>query len=223
MRSTLWATAFLGALLAGAAHVQAAAVTVPYSGSFNESSVPAEGGLPAGDYDTIGGAPDVGLFNLVAGANTFFGAVKTPNDSSDAFLIGISATQTLIGASIVFGTNLNPFDPLFAAPGPIWTLEESSPTPTIFLQSLGFNHMDAPQSLTAPAFSRGAGLYSLLIGNGTFATNNNEPVQYTITFNVTDTVAVTPIPAALPLFASALGVLGAVGFRRRRQRESKTA
>jgi hypothetical protein len=217
MRSTYLATAFVAALMAGAAPVHAGTVTVPYAGSFNESTIPTEGGLPAGDYDTIGGLPDVALFNLVAGANTFLGSVKTPNDSSDAFVIAIGATQTLIGASIVFGTNLNDFDPLFAAPGPIWTLEESSVTPTIFLQSLGFNGMDSPQSLSAPSFTRGAGIYSFLIGNGTFATNNNEPVQYALTFNVTQLSATTPIPAALPLFASALGAMGFAAFRRRQQ------
>jgi hypothetical protein len=215
MRNTLLATAVLAAVMAGGAPAHAGTVTVPYAGTFNESSVPAEGGFPAGDYDTIGGGPDVGLFNLVGGANTFFGSVYTPNDSSDAFVIGIGATQTLVGASIVFGTNLNLFDPLFAAPAPIWTLEESSATPTIFLQSLGFRGMDSPLSLSAPSFTRGAGIYSLIIGNGTFATNNSEPVQYAITFNVTDTVATTPIPAALPLFASGLAGMGFLAFRRR--------
>jgi hypothetical protein len=217
MRGTLLATAFLAALTAGGAQVHAGTVTIPYSGSFNEASVPAEGGFPAGDYDTIGGGPDVGLFNLVAGSNTFLGSVKTPNDSSDAFVIGISAGQTLTGASIVFGTNLTLFNPLFAAPAPIWTLEESSVTPTIFLQSLGFRGMDAPLSLSAPAFTRGAGIYSFLIGNGTFATNNNDPVQYAITFTVSQLTATTPIPASLPLFASGLAAMGFLGFRRRRQ------
>jgi hypothetical protein len=215
MRSTFLTAAFVVALSAGAADVQAAAVTIPYSGSFDESTVPAEGGLPAGDYDTIGGALDVGLFNLVAGANTFLGSIRTPNDSSDVFAIGVGPNQTLTGASIVFGTNLNPFDPLFAAPAPFWTLEESDITPTIFLQSLGFNGMDSPLSLAAPAFTRGEGLYLLLIGNGTFATNSNQPVQYAITFDVSQ-VGTVPLPAALPLFASGLAVLGYGAFRRRK-------
>ena len=215
MRRKCLAVALLAAPVVGATHAQAGTVVVPYAGSFNESSVAAEGGLPAGDYDTIGGAPDVGQFNLVAGANTFLGSVYTPDDSSDAFVIGIGANQTLVGASILFGTNLNPFDPLFASPAPIWTLEESSATPTIFLQSLGFTGLSAPLPLTAPDFTRGPGIYSLLIGNGTFATNNSAPVQYAIAFNVTQ-VASTPIPATLPLFASGLAAAGYLAFRRRR-------
>jgi hypothetical protein len=40
--------------------VQAATVVIPYAGSFNEAAIGAEDGLPAGDYDTIGGMADVG-------------------------------------------------------------------------------------------------------------------------------------------------------------------
>jgi len=222
MRRALLATAVLAGMMLGAAGAQANTVIVPYSGSFDEATVAAEGGLPAGDYDTIGGLNDVGQFNLVAGANTFTGSVHTPADSSDAFVISIGANQTLVGASILFGTNLDPFNPLFAAPGPIWTLEESSPTPTIFLEQLGINHADSTQSVTAPAFTRGAGIYSMLIGNGTFATNSNGPVAYTMTFNVTQTVtpAATPIPGALPLFASGLAGLGFVARRRKQAKAS---
>jgi len=220
MRKELLATAVLAGTMLGAVGAQANTVVVPYSGSFDEATVPAEGGLPAGDYDTIGGLNDVGLFNLVAGANTFSGSAHTPSDSSDAFVIGIGPNQTLVGASIVFGTNVDDFNPMFILGGPqaptIWTLEESSPTPTIFLQS--FSGGSAPQSLTAPAFTRGAGIYSMIIGNGVFGSNNG-PINYTMTFNVTQTVtppAATPIPGALPLFASGLGGVGFLGWRRKR-------
>jgi len=217
MRSVFLATALLVALSVGASSAQAASVTIPYAGSFDEATIPAEGGLPAGDYDTIGGLPDVGLFNLVAGSNTFTGSAHTPSDSSDAFLIGIGPDLILTGASIVFGTNVDDFNPMFvlggAAAPTFWTLEESSATPTIFQQN--FSGGSTPLSLTAPAFSRGAGIYSLLIGNGVFGSNNG-PINYTMTFNVISTVAPTPIPAALPLFASAFAALGFVGWRRKR-------
>lgn len=208
----------LGFLTLGAA-AQAAAVTVPYAGSFDEASVPAEGGLPAGDYDTIGGLPDVALFNLVAGSNTFAGSVWTPGDSSDAFLIGIGPSQTLTGAHIAFGTNLTPFAPMFAFPPPQWTLEESDTTPTIFNLSVGANYLGAPQMLDAPAFSRGAGIYNVLIGNGTFGCcydggNYDTPVDYTMTFETTVEPAVTPLPAALPLFLTMLAGMGILRWRR---------
>lgn len=184
--------------------INAEAIIVPFTGSYDEAVVPAEDGLPAGDYDTIGGLLDVGLFNLVAGSNTFEGSVFTPDDSSDVFLIGIAPLQTLTGASIAFGTNLSPFNPMFAAPAPQWTLEESDTTPTIFDVTVGSDGLNTTQVVVAPAFSRGEGIYSVLIGNGTFATNNSGPIDYTMTFETT----VVPIPAAAWLFGSALGLLG---------------
>lgn len=213
----------------GVTAAKAAAVVVPYAGSFNETSVAAEGGLPAGDYDTIGGFLDTALFNLVAGTNHFIGSIHSgpsgnlPADSSDFFGISIGPNQTLTGASIVFGTNLSGANPMFGFPVPSWTLEESSATPTIFLQNLGSNGMSSPQSLNAPAFSRGEGIYGLTIGNGTFGSNANGPIFYDIIFNVTDTTATlaeTPLPGALPLFASVLG--GGI-FLVRRRRDKKTA
>jgi hypothetical protein len=208
---------FLGFLIAGA-NAQAGTVTVPYTGSFDEASVPAEGVLPAGDYDTIGGLPDVGLFNLVAGNNTFEGSVWTPGDSSDVFLIGIGLTQTLTGASIAFGTSLTPFAPMFAFPPPQWTLEESDPTPTIFDLSVGSDFLSSADIVSAPAFTRGQGIYSVLLGNGTFGCcyggSFDTPVDYTMTFTVDEVVV--PLPPTLPLFGMALAGLGLLGWRRLR-------
>jgi hypothetical protein len=204
----------LGSLLVGAA-AQAGTVTVPYVGSFDEATVPGpQDGLPAGDYDTIGGLPDVGLFNLVAGSNTFEGSVWTPGDSSDVFLIGIGPNQTLTGASIAFGTNLSPFSPMFAFPAPQWTLEESDPTPTIFDLTVGSDGLTATQISFAPAFERGEGIYSALIGNGTFGINTGNfdtPIDYTMTFETT----VVPVPAAVWLFGS--GLLCLAGMARRKK------
>ena len=199
------------------------AITIPYSGSFDESDVPGpQDGLPAGDYDTIGGLLDVGLFNLVAGSNTFAGAVWTPGDSSDSFLIGIGPLQTLTGASIAFGTNLDPFAPMFAFPPPQWTLQESTPTPVIFDLVVGGNGLSATQFLVAPAFERGEGIYSVLIGNGTFGVNSGNydtPIAYTMTF---DTVVV-PEPSSFCLMSGLSGVALLGASMRRARRKPSTA
>lgn len=201
---------FFGFLLLGAA-AQAGTVTVPYVGSFDEATVPGpQDGLPAGDYDTIGGLLDVGLFNLVAGSNTFEGSVFTPGDSSDVFLIGIGPLQTLTGASIAFGTNLNSSNPMFAFPAPQWTLEESDTTPTIFDLQVGSDGLMGTDNVIAPAFERGEGIYSVLIGNGTFGSNTG-PIDYTMTFETT----VVPLPGAVWLFGS--GLLGLASVARRQK------
>jgi hypothetical protein len=209
---------FAGALIAGPS-ARAATVIVPYAGSFNEATVPAEDGLAAGDYDTIGGNADVGQFNLVAGSNVFMGSIWTPGDSSDFFLINVGANQTLIGATIAFGTNLSPLTPMFAFPPPQWNLSETSGSTTIFDLPVGSNGLTTTANVAAPAFTVGPGFYNMLLGNGTFGIssgNNSTPINYTMTFNVEEKLSVMPLPGALPLLAGGLGLLSFAGWRKKR-------
>ena len=192
------------------AGANAGVTTVPYAGTYNEAT-----SAPGGDYDNIGGALDVGLFNLIVGNNAFLGSVYTPNDSSDVFAIGVGPGETLIGASLVFGTNLTEFNPLFKAPGPNWSLEESTITPTIFqIDDLGVKGGDTPITYIAPAFSRGEGIYLVTLGNGTFATNSSGPVGYSMNFLVAGPSAPIAEPATLALLA--IGVAG-LGLTRRKR------
>lgn len=183
------------ALLAGMANMSFAATTpeiVPYTGSFDESAVPAQDGLPAGDYDTLGGVDQVGLFQLVEGANTFSGSIFSPTDPADVFVIEILSGFQLVGASLNWATNLpsiegpdifnvppgflqqSTFNSPFGGVTPTWTLEESDTTPTIFSLSgieagmVGSTFDVAPRDYDAPAFSpRGPGVYSNIFDAGT--------------------------------------------------------
>jgi len=196
---------------------QAALVTVDYDGSYDERTE-----APSGDYDAIGGLPDVGAFDLIGAAggfaNTFSGSLSSPNDSTDAFHIRLAAGLTLTGASISFGENITPFNPMFAFPAPSWTLEESSTTPTIFAQALGYDWMSSPATYTPSFAPIGEGVYNLLIGNGTFGTYADGFIDYTITFTVeSPQLSVVPLPAALPLYGAGMALLGFMGWMRKRK------
>ncbi len=202
------------ALAATCVHSHAGVVVVPYTGTYNEV-----GQAPSDDYDAIGGLNDVGQFNLLAGNNFFLGGVKTPGDSSDVFLVDIGAGLRIVGATIRWGTNAGAFNPIFAAPGPLWTLEESDSDPTIFLiPDLGGNRSSVPLFYTASAFARGPGLYSMTLGNGTFAMNDNSAIQYEMNFIVESTVQGpvngVPEPSSLVLFGAALAGLALVKRRK---------
>jgi hypothetical protein len=200
------------ALLSAIWGTSAAAVTVP---SFNGTYDEATGSEAAGDYDNIGGLAEVGEFALHNGTNTFLGSIFTPTDPSDVFNIVVGAGQILTGASIVYGTNATMFNPTFGFPAPQWTLQESSVTPVIF--DLGMpGSVGAPASFAAPAFTRGPGNYSMLIGNGVFAMNNGGGIGYTMTFEVQGPLAPVPLPAGLPLVLAGPAML----FALRRARHS---
>jgi hypothetical protein len=175
-------TAAAAALVSGfCTSASAGTVTVPYFGAFDEATVagPVDG-LPAGDYDTIGGLDDVGLFQLVAGTNTFEGSIFAPTDTADVFLVEVLAGFVLTGATINWGTNLpNNFgapvgEYLYQSTGrinqpqaPSWFFEESSPTPEIFtINNLWDSPWgEAPAEFSSPTLSVGAGIYSSLIAD----------------------------------------------------------
>ncbi|MFL4471004.1 hypothetical protein ACERZ8_14350 [Tateyamaria armeniaca] len=222
---------------------------MPYNGSFDEATISPQGGLPGGDFDTLGGLEQVGLFQLGAGANTFTGSVNAPTDTADVFLIEILEGFELVSASLEWATNLLgvPAPSIFNlppgyleqntfAPGttPIWTVEESDETPTIFLLD-GIDAFFTPKSYVAPAFeARGPGIYSSLFDGKTSCAQTYVPanpgvnaqcvegLDYTMTFNVVQvaTPPAVPLPAGAWGLVSGLALLGAAGLHTRRRKSA---
>gem|GEM_PF-1831408 len=214
-KKILSAAAALSAVAFLSSPAQALLVDVAYTGNYNESSA------PSGDYDAIGGLDDVGVFTLLSDptgySNTFSGSVYTPNDSTDGFVIHVADGDTLTGANIIFGTNLDPFNPLaIAAPAPRWVFEHNSGSgPAIFdIAVASDNYQSTPSTYTPTFTALGGGFYNVLIGNGTFAAYNGA-IGYTMTFNVEGTISAVPLPASLPLYGA--GLLGLAFLARKRR------
>ncbi|WP_120500548.1 VPLPA-CTERM sorting domain-containing protein [Roseovarius sp. EL26] len=235
------ATGTLIAALFASTSAWAATVNVSYSGDFDEDTVLAEDGLPAGDYDTIGGLEDVALFQLIEGTNLFHGSIEAPHDTADVFNIEIADGFRLIGASILWGINLSPIDNPYqstrlqgADGAPSWHVEESSVTPEIFTIDSLLNGPwgDEVATFNAPTLDVGPGIYlSTLRDNGGTCAIKNLPgsdgflhptcvdgIDYTMSFMVerVSTTAPVPVPASLPLLLAGVGGIAAISRRRRK-------
>lgn len=209
VRMLFKSAAFAGFLMV-ATLTGAQAATI-FTEDFSGASVGGHGlgTLGGTQFDVTSGNVDIigpGFFSCVSGA------------TKCVDLIGSSGQGTItsnVGINLIAGTTytINFTDVLqgFAA-GPTPTLNYTvslgshsfnlQSTPTTTLMSLSFN---------AATTELGALLAFATTGN---LDNVHGPVLSGISI---DAVATTPIPAALPLFASALAALGAAQWRRRRK------
>lgn len=218
---TLTKSILFSLMLSLSGNAISAAIVVPFTGVFYETDILAEGGQPAGDYDTIGGFQDTALFNLVVGSNEFYGSINSPSDTSDFFNIGVGAGLRLVGAKIDWAINLPGLQYSFiglppsgflqqstwGVNAPTWFFEESSITPEIFTISaleagaVGSTYDVAPRSYVASTFSREEGVYnSLLNASGTCAQS------YVVNFPGVSASCVDGIDYKMTYFVEALQV-----------------
>ncbi|WP_395018288.1 hypothetical protein [Dongia sp.] len=157
--------------------------------------------VTSGDVDIIG----PGFFSCVSGATKCLDLIGSAGQGTIKSNVGIDliagTTYTIAYADVLQG---------FAA-GPTPSIDY-----TVSLGSHSFNLQSIPTTtLVSLSFTAAVTELGALLA---FASTSNidgshGPVLSGISI---DAVATTPIPAALPLFASALAGMGFVGWRRRR-------
>lgn len=76
---------------------------------------------------------------------------------------------------------------------------------------------------TLVGFTGGTFDNSLGTGNAYETLGSGSEVAYTLDGNITPAAATTPLPTALPLFATGLGALGLLGWRRKRKNAAAMA
>jgi hypothetical protein len=201
-------SALVGAvMLALAAPASATTVT-------GTSSVNALGSF-TGDATLNFGAGATGInVNSFGGGKTFYDYIFsfTLSGSSD---VTISAIATPNG-------NFH-FDDHFAAlydTSPAGTSLSDS-TPPISSTNTGLKTLDGSNGATPITLALGAGTYYLRLF-GLLPGNINSGHALTSVAG-TLTIAATPIPAALPLFGTALGLFGFMGWRRKTARAAAAA
>jgi hypothetical protein len=241
------AAVFMGATLAGAGLIatDAAASNLVVNGDFdNIGGVWVNNtGLGSDDWQTGGATAIPGWTNVTGYANEFW--VKTPNDYSG--LTASPGNASLYFVDITGQANNTPFGGLEQ------TITTTPGDKYILTFALGASNVWNPpsNSLAASALTASATgtlpLASKLFTSPT-PTSDNQWTTETLSFiadsssttieflgdssyydakyigldNV-NVSAVTPLPAALPLFATGLGAMGLLGWRRKRKNSAAPA
>jgi hypothetical protein len=198
---------------------RASATTVSgvYSNTLDTSSL---GGTPTDAvaftfaYDTNGPfvdlSPDFRAYTGIAGTLTIGSQSLT---YSGGHLLIANNSSGLDEFSVEFDTNASPTLPNSSVNGTIYGV-----TPRAFLfaflddNQLMLSSLLAPTSLDTSLTTRQFEQLLLSDGQGPFSESG-----------AALTLAETPLPATLPLFTTALGVLGLLGFRRKKKAAALTA
>lgn len=166
-----------------------------------------------------------------------------------SYLAGYGITYTGAGTAFIlpYLPGGNPFLPVsspnyFAVGGTAWTLSFSSPLNSLSFTVPGTGNTSTMAAWSATAYSA-ANVQLGQVGNPSITFFNSSAQTYTLigpdiaslvfSENVGSagnylafddlTMSQTPLPAALPLFASGLGVMGLFGWRRKRKAQAVVA
>jgi len=145
-------------------------------------------------------------FSAQIGTETIFGSTSSGGSDPDRIRVRDGATNQTDQIEIVSDTN----NTTTLASGAILNFMQ------IFLQSPGdtYQGTDFPSVDTLNSMNSFTQLYIGLNGNGVTHGGWLGNVQY---LDLTFTETVIPLPAALPLFATALAGMGLLGWRRKRK------
>jgi len=182
------------------------------------SAAPVDGStfvIPGGSVTTGGSALDFAVTDFSKGVN---GADFTNGDRYFDYIFSFTVTgpaDVSISTNAKAGTNIFDFQTALFSSSPAGTQLEPASKP---------GHQIALVSPSNPLATGGTTLNALNLADGTYylrlfgvITGNSDKnsLLKSLGGSFTATVAATPIPAALPLFASALGLVGFLGWRRK--------
>jgi hypothetical protein len=180
------------------------------------SALPAKANTYDFNYVTLPDQPFYDIFGMITTDNTLNGGTPNGYDITalTATMIDPNSVQTAI--SLVPG---NAVPPNFIN-NPSWVVYDNSLIPGTGVTTTGGWLLQSTNSF----------LYNLWLGNGSFGSVAGFVYLYTndpnaANSNIPDgpgepgilTVTQTPLPAALPLFATGLGAMGLFGWRRKRK------
>jgi hypothetical protein len=212
----LGATPMLAAVLAYSAPAQATTISQTL------------GGIDFANGQTVA----AGTFNTVSASqpapfNAFIGSDVVGPNFSATWTFSYGTTDTISGATLEIGL----LDGDSAAPGSqvasysIGGIDLTSLLNTAMEATPGANSVEVYYTITLPSstfsiLASGSPTVSLMLqgpGLGVLGTTPFNGAALDFSTITIDTVTATPLPAALPLFATGLGALGLLGWRRKRK------
>jgi hypothetical protein len=172
------------------------------------NSIPAASGINK-VWDDL--APNFGGLGVGTGSPSNSDSIAGFGTSADVLTLKFSTAVTLTGIGTLFDNPHNPWGTGFGTAKDVATANSASP--------LQFRLSVDGGAFMLVSFNNANGLK--LLDHGTtfqFEEASNNPEFYVSALSwQTPSTQLTPIPGALPLFASGLGALGLLGWRRKRK------